>query len=286
MGTAQVANAIGSTIVRSLPSNHLDANDEEFVMAKNLRFGHVACDAILSCRLAQKGFTGPVRAFEGEFGYGQIINGGPGNPDALTRPVDQYLILETSFKPLCVNYTTQAGVQSTIALCREHDIDPHEIEAIKITCCAREAAHTTYKAKKYPRNGESADHSLYYANAVAAIEREFGPNSFAAEKFRDPQILDLIERVSFEVNEAWPGFSDSGGSTITLKNGTRFEKTTLVPYGHHTNPMSDADLERKFSEMAAAYMSDTQVNDLLEMIWKIDELEDVSELASLMVFAP
>ncbi len=284
MDTLQIANAIGATIVRSLPSNHLDANDEEFVMAKNLRFGHVACDAILSCRLAQKGFTGPLRSFEGEFGYDQIINGGPGNPAALTRSIDEYLILETSFKPLCVNYTTQAGVQSTISLCRNHDIHPEEIESIKITCCAREAAHTTFKAKKYPRNGESADHSLYYANAVAAIERDFGPRSFAAEKFRDPKILDMIERVSFEVNEDWPGFSDSGGCTIVLKDGRKFEKTTLVPYGHHTNPMSDADLEAKFSEMALTYMPKEQVDSLIEMIWQIDEVEDVSNLSALMVF--
>ena len=284
MDPRQVANAIGATIVRSLPSNHLDANDEEFVMAKNLRFGHVACDAILSCRLARKGFTGPLRAFEGEFGYDQIINDGPGQPAALTAPLDDYLILETSFKPLCVNYTTQAGVQSTIALCKEHDIDPDEIEAIKITCCAREARHTTYKAKKYPRNGESADHSLFFANAVAAIERRFGPESFAADKFRDPRIHDMIDRISFAVNEAWPGFSDSGSSEITLKDGTRFEKTTTVPYGHHTRPMSDTDLEHKFAEMARVHMDRGRVERLIDTIWTIEACEDASDLARQMVF--
>lgn len=286
MDTAQVASAIGATIVRSLPSNHLDANDEEFVMSKNLRFGHVACDAILSCRLARKGFTGPLRAFEGEFGYDQIINGGPGNPQALTRPMDEYLILETSFKPLCANYTTQAGIQATIALCEVHDIDPAEIEAIKITCCAREARHTTYKAKKYPRNGESADHSLFYANAVAAIERCFGPDAFDAAKFRDPDVLAMIDRISFDVNEDWPGFSDSGASTITLKDGRTFEKTILVPHGHHTQPMSDAELENKFADMAHVHLGEDQVQRLIETIWNVDDLANASDLTRQMAFAP
>lgn len=281
----QIANAIGATIVRSLPSNHLDANNAEFVMAKNLRFGHVACDAILSCRLAQKGFTGPLGAFDGEFGYDSIINGGAGDAEAFTRPLDDYKILETSFKPHCVNFTTQAGVQSTIALCIEHDINPDEIAAIKIICCAREAAHTTYKAKKYPRNGESADHSLFYANAVAAIERKFGPKSFAPEKFRDPQILDLIERIGFEVNDAWPGFSDSGASQITLKDGRVLKLETLVPYGHHSRPMSDAELEKKFREMALVHLPLPKVDELIETIWTIDDQKNVDVLAKQMVFS-
>lgn len=280
----QVANAIGATIVRSFPSNHLDANDEEFVMAKNLRFGHVACDAILSCRLAREGFTGPRRAYEGEYGYALITAENKVKPEELTANPDHYVILENSFKPLCANFTTQSGIQSTIALCNEHDINPDDIESINIICCAREAVHTSYIAKKYPRNGESADHSVYYANAHAAIYRNFGPKSFKEEKFTDPKILELIERVDYEVNEEWSGFCDSGGSVITLKNGQVFEKIMEAPLGHHSNPMNDDQLLDKFREMSEEYFSSSHTDELIDMIWKFDQVDQVGELMANLVF--
>jgi len=40
--------------------------------------------------------------------------------------------------------------------------------------------------KKYPRNAETADHSAFYANAIAIKEQAFGPDSFQAEKFYGP----------------------------------------------------------------------------------------------------
>ena len=280
----QVANAIGSVIVRSFPSNHLDANDEEFVMAKNLRFGHVACDSILACLLAREGFTGPRRAYEGEYGYSLITSGGVVNPEVLTSSRDNYFILETSFKPLCTNFTTQSSIQATIALCQEHNIEPDQVAQVKIVCCEREAMHTTYAAKKYPRNGESADHSLFYGNALAIIERDFGPESFAPEKFTDPKVLALIDRIDYEANPDWPGFSDAGGSIIRLKDGTVYEKYLEVPHGHHSDPMSDEELQTKFRRMATMHFSEEQTDRLINTIWSIEETESVAELMKLLVF--
>ena len=280
----QVANAIGATLMRSLPSNHLDANDEEFVMSKNLRFGWVGYDSIMSCRLAREGFTGPRRAFEGEYGFSVIFNGGPGEYDRATDPSDHYHIMDSCFKPLCVNYTTQSGVQCTIALCKEHDIKPEDVESVHITCCAREAVHTTYLAKKYPRNGESADHSLFYANALAIIERGFGPKSFKQEKFTDPMVQELTERITFSANDEWPGFSNAGGSAITLKDGRVFEKVLEEPYGHSSNPISDAALEEKFREMADEHFKSSEVDRLVDAIWSADQMDDIGDLARMLVF--
>ena len=280
----QIAGAIGATVVRSLPMNHLDANDEEFVMSKNLRFGFVAYDAIMSCRLARNGFTGPLRGVEGEAGYFQAVLRNQGKLEKFYEPSEDYLIMHNSFKPLCTNYTTQSGIQSTIALCKENDIKPEDVESVKILACQREAVHTTYDAKKNPRNGESADHSTHFGNALAIIERNFGPNSFKREKFTDPMVLELTARISIEANPEWGGFVNTGGSIITLKNGQVFEKVMENPHGHFTDPLSDKELEIKFREMAEAKMPKSQVDEVIEMIWNCDKLENMSELTELLVF--
>ena len=38
-------------------------------MAKSLRFGLVSYNAILACMLAKRGFTGPIRIVEGDYGF-------------------------------------------------------------------------------------------------------------------------------------------------------------------------------------------------------------------------
>jgi len=280
----QIASAIGATVVRSNPMNHLDADKEDYVMSKNLRFGFVAHDAIMSCKLAKNGFTGPPRAIEGQYGYKHTIMQNVFNVEILYAPIDQYQILSTSFKPLCVNYTTQSSVQCTIALVKEHDIQAEDIENIHLTVGKRESMHTTAPRKKYPQNGETADHSLYYANALAAKERSFGPTAFKEEKYNDPMVLDLTERITYEVSDKWGGFGNGGTSKITLKNGDTFEKSIDVPHGYYTDPLSDAELEAKFRQMADTKMSVAQVNQLIDTIWAIDSVKDINAIMPLMIF--
>ncbi len=279
----QIANAIGATACHSLPMNLLDANNEEFVMSKNLRFGWVAYNAILACKLAQKGFTGPRRVMEGEYGFNHTVML---NNMALDRFLDfnGWRILETFFKPLCTNFTTQAHIQATIALVKQHDLKPEQIESVTIKACKRETEHTTYAAKKYPRNGESADHSTYYGNALAIIERDFGPESFKPEKFTDPLVLELTERISVEVDENEPHLSLAGTSIITTKDGRVLEKRIDTPKGFGSNALTDQELETKFRTMADKKMPADQVNKLVETIWNCERLDNIADLTPLMVF--
>ena len=64
----QIANAIGICMSHTLPMAILDSDREENFMAKNIRFGWAAHDAILACMLAKRGFTGPVRVIESDTG--------------------------------------------------------------------------------------------------------------------------------------------------------------------------------------------------------------------------
>ena len=279
----QIANAIGATLCHGLPLNLLDANDEEFVMSKNLRFGWVAYNAVLACKLAQKGFTGPRRVVEGEYGFNQTVMLNQMTPSKLYE-FDRWHILETSFKPLCTNFTTQAHIQATISLVKEHDLKPDDIEKVQILACRREVEHTTYGAKKYPRNGESADHSAFYGNALAIVERDFGPESFKPEKFTDPVVLSLIERIEVTEDPDEPHLSLSGASIITTVDGRVFKKKIDVPKGFIGDPLNDEELVSKFKRMAKKHMSAKKCKKLLDVIWSCDELTDMSELTELLVF--
>jgi 2-methylcitrate dehydratase len=277
----QIANAIGICASRSLPLGILDAHREENNMSKNIRFGWVTYDAILACMLAQKGFTGPLRVVEGDSGLRMSVAQGDMDLERMTD-FSGWRILNTRHKVLCANGTTIAHILATLAIVKENNLKPEDIDSVRIKASPREAIHTTTPAKKWPRNGESADHSAFYGNALAIKERTFGPESFDHWKFTDPVVLDLIEKMTVESDPTLP--RRGGGSIIITKDGRRFEKIVARPHGVDDDPLSDKELEDKFRDMAAQRMGKAQVKNIIETVWNVEKLDNMRKLAALMIF--
>ncbi|MBI4190395.1 MAG: MmgE/PrpD family protein [Betaproteobacteria bacterium] len=277
----QIANAIGICLSHALPLGILDAHREENVMAKNIRFGWAAHDAILACMLAKKGFTGPVRIVESDAGIRKVLLQGEMDLERL-MDFSGWRILDGWFKTIAANGTTHPHILATMGIVKEQDLKPEDIAAVHITTTVRESRHTTTPAKKYPRNAESADHSAFYANALVIKERAFGPDSIKPEKFTDPVVLDLIEKITVEADPSLSRYQ--GVSEIITKDGRCFQKRIDVLHGHGGDPLTDKELEEKFSGMASKYMGKEQINKIFDTCWNAEKLEDLGKLTKLMVF--
>ena len=67
---------------------------------------------------------------------------------------------------------------------------------------------------------------------------------------------------------------------VTLKDGQQFEVTLPFPKGHPNNPFDWSDVERTFRAGArAANLSEEKIERYIALCKKIDELEDMAELA-------
>jgi 2-methylcitrate dehydratase len=279
----QIANAIGTCACGSILLNIVDCDREEFGMVKNLRFGKVAYDAVLACRLAKKGFTGPVRVVEGESGICQVILQGNMNFDRLTD-FSGWRMLNTRHKNLCACGAMHAHLYATLDIVRTHDLKPEDIAAVRIKFAPRIVHHMAALAKKYPRNAETADHSAFYAHAFAIKERNFGPDSSKPENFTDPVILDLIEKISAESDPSLEAYRRGGKAEIITKDGRKFEKTILTPHGYGDDPLTDAELGAKFGEMAIRRMSEKQIKQIIDTVWNVESLNNMGRLMKLMTF--
>jgi 2-methylcitrate dehydratase len=278
----QIANAIGICACSSLPLHVLDCDLEENSMRKNLRFGWVSSDAILSCLLARKGFTGPIRVIEGDGGWRQVLLPHM-NLDRMTD-FSGWRILKVRHKAVPANGSSQGHLQATLELVIENDLKPADIAAVRIKACEREAKHTTTASKKYPRNAESADHSAYYQNAHAIKYRSFGVDAMNPDRFTDPEILELIEKITVEADPEMPYLCLGGKSEITMKDGRTFSRHVVHPRGTGPNPLTDGELEDKFREMARTYMPETQIRQIIDTVWNLERLDDAGRLMKLMVF--
>ena len=164
-------------------------------MTKNIRFPMMAYNGIMAAMLAKKGFTGPERMMEGHDGFIEVIMNGEYEPEAMKSTMGTFAVREACIKSIIADFSSHGHLTATLTLVREHDIKPEDVAQVRVTTSTRCAEHTGDPVKKYPRNKETADHSSYYLTAVAIMDRAIGPDQFTPERYGDPRVIDLIEKV-------------------------------------------------------------------------------------------
>ena len=280
----QIANATGICASHSFALGVIMREGPN--MNKNIRFGFTAHDAILCCILAKNGFLGAVRVFESEAGLtglSRVINTGLETDPQRIVDFSGWRILDTRYKFYRGCAGLHGQIQATLDIVRENDIKPEDIEAVHI----KNSTMAIFKDRlpfKYPRFAEAADHSGHYSAAIAIKERTLGPESYEPEKFSDPVVLDLIDKITIEPDPDVP--AEGGISEITTKDGRRFEKRVDNPHGFYDDPLTDKELEDKFREMAIKCMDDKQIQSIFDIVWNLENLDDINKLTALMVWKP
>jgi 2-methylcitrate dehydratase len=281
LDATQIANAIGSAASSSLPLKVLDADLEDFGMRKNLRFGWVAYDSILACILAKHGFTGPVRVVEGECGWQEVLAQGAMNLESLVD-FNGWQMRAVKFKSLASVGINHGTVMSTLAIVKENNIKPEDIVAIRLGTSEEQVGATSTPAKKYPNNGETANHSTFYTNAIAIKDRALGPEQYQPEKYADPVVLGLIDKMTVFDDDRVVEGSYGGSSQITTKDGRKFEKVMGdLPHGFD---LTDKELEDKFRMMSASHMNEAQMKAVFDAVWHLDDCRDINTLMKTVVF--
>ena len=278
----QIANAIGICASHSFALGVIMQQGP--TMSKDIRFGFIAHDALLCCILAKHGFTGPTRVFESEgglTGLTKAINTGLEFDPQRIVDFSGWRILDTRYKYYRGCAGLHGQIQAILDLVKENDIKPEDITAVHIVGMG--AGGLIGLPFKYPRVAEAADHSGHWSAAIAIKERTLGPDSYTPEKFSDPVVLELIDKTTIDPRP--PDMPSEGGSCeITTKDGRRFKKRVDNPHGFYDDPLSDRELEDKFTQMAIECMSKKQIKKIFDTVWNVDKLDDVSKLTSLMVW--
>jgi 2-methylcitrate dehydratase len=284
LNEAQMENALGISGSCHAILGILDTPAEEYTMTKNIRFPTMAYAGIWAALLAQKGFTGPTTILEGHDGFVQVIMNGEYDLSKLTNLKGKFAIRDTCIKSIIADFSSHGHLTATLTLVKEHDIKPEDIVEIRITTSKRCAEHTGDPVKKYPKNKETADHSSYYLTAVAIIDRQIGPDQFTPEKYQDPRVLALIDKVILRGDPDLDKARPAGISEIVTKQGKTYQFRVNYPRGHARNPMTDEEIIEKFKSMASKYMKAEQTREVIDTVFALDWLDDIGKLNRLLVF--
>jgi len=280
----QLENAVGISGCHGMILGILDTAAEEYSMSKNLRFPFTAHGGILAALLAKRGFTGPTTVIEGNDGFNETLMKGSFDVDTFTTFDDRFYIMDTGFKALCAVGAVQGHLNATVQLVNQYDIKPEEVDRVRVIAGTRPIEHTGDPAKKYPTNKETADHSSYFLTAIGIVDRTVGPEQYQPWKFKDPKVLQLIDKITLEIDPDMDKLPRSGMTEIVTKDGKSHTARIDYPKGHPKNPMSDDELEVKFKSMASKYMTKTRMEKIIQMVYQLESLQDIGDLMKELIF--
>jgi 2-methylcitrate dehydratase len=235
-------------------------------------------NAVFAALLAKEGFSGPTAAFDGSGGLWEAIG-----HTAWPLP-DAPLIGKTHTKSLPVCYHGQSAVLAALEL--RQRVNLLEVEEIKVEAYGTAVFMMGNDASRWaPTTRETADHSFPYCIAIALLDGEVTHASFAEGRLRDAAVKDIMRKVKVVEDSALSAMYPEGAPgrvTIAMRSGKSHVAEVRYPKGHEKNPMSDGEIERKFSELCGNRLSAQQREKLIETLWQLERVEDVRTLTAML----
>ncbi|MBV8412333.1 MAG: MmgE/PrpD family protein [Alphaproteobacteria bacterium] len=246
-------------------------------MTMALHAGLTARDSVQAALMAEKGFSSDSGALDGRYGFFRQFVGHQPEPLTLGHPFE----LVTSgiiFKPYPSGAPTHAAVRAALTL--HEKLGDRVRSAARIVCEVHPWSFMTLR-EGVPADTLRARVSLGYCVAAALGFGALGSAQFTDEALDDPLVQKLMGLI--EIRES-PDLPDNGlfpaAVEVQLTDGEIARVRCDVPLGAPANPMSDAELDRKFYNCASVVLDAPAIERTRGLIQDIDRLADVGELCS------
>ncbi len=257
----------------------------EVPMWKAFAPANAARNGLFAARLAKLGVTGPVQPFRGEKGFEKQVSGPLPLKEWGSKSAG-YKINQTYIKVWPVQYNTQAGIEAGLKL-RSKLTDTSGIEKIIIDISEIGRILSADTAAKWdPQTRETADHSLPYIVVSALLDGQVTRATFNRERFRDPSKLALVKKVEVRADPEFTARYPETLSvrvTIRMANGHQLVDQVDIPRGHALSPLTDQEVEKKFTALAGQQLTASQITRALEQLWCLETFAEVGEIMKLFV---
>lgn len=185
----------------------------------------------------------------------------------------RWYLHEQYFKAYPVCRWAQPAVEAVLSL-RERIVDYLRIDRIDIytfhegVCLATPAPHTT----------EAAQYSLPWPVACAIAKGRVDADSITRQ-LEDPELLSLASRVRSHRHADYDALFPAerwAHAVITLQDGTTLTSEPLEARGNPGNPLSDAEIENKYRQLAQPALGE-RASPLFDIVMTLDQ-RPVSDL--------
>lgn len=249
-------------------------------MCKCFHPGSAAQNGMKAAFLAFNNFTSSEQAIEAKRGWGHVLST-KFDADAITKDLGAtYELSKNMYKPFACGLVVHGTIDGCIQLRNEFNLAAELIERIDLKVGAIVLELT---GKTEPTTGLEGKFSVFHVAAVAIIQGAAGEAQFSDECVRDPDIVKLRRKVHAVIDPQleWA----QARVTITLKDGRVLDRLVLHPLGSLERPMSDKDLEEKFTALTEGILSAEQQKEAMKLCWSIETLKDAGAVPRALTIA-
>jgi 2-methylcitrate dehydratase len=257
---------------------------EEGAWQRSLNGGMAGERAVTAALLARDGFRGTELGLEGIQGFAKMYTDGHLEPAALLDGLgESWFITGRWVKRYPMNTTLHAPVEALLEVMRANGL--HHSEIVEIDAAWQKVE--PFLAKHKVSTVVSAQASLPFALAVAAVRGKVGVDEFTEDTVADPVVQELITKTvvhqDLELFQRAKG-SMPGGVTVRTKDGRELSAEVLHPSGSPGNPLTEEQFKAKFIDMAERVLGPDQADELYRRARDLRSEDDVADLAPL--FSP
>ncbi len=222
---------------------------------------------------AKAGVTSTPVAIEHRYGFVNCF-AETGDIDALTGRLGRHFeILGNTYKPFPCGIVINPLIDATLQVRAEHKIDPAQVERISMRANPGALALCD---RRHPKDEFEGQVSLYQWVAAAMLRGKAGIAEGSEAAIKDAAIAAYRERIFAVADASVP--IDGVDMTITLKDGRTIEKRLRDCIGSKGRPMTDKQLETKFSSLCAGSLPADRVLKLISDSWMLETLPDAAAL--------
>jgi len=283
LGWEEIQHAIGISASRHATLGAVTAG--KLTMMKNTVDPLATQSGVLAALLAEKGYTGPEHVIDGKEGLTHCFKP-EWKLNVLTDGLgESWRITQCGMKAFPTEALTHTPISAVLDIVKSNDLKPDQVVKVKIRSLARAADILSDPSKYDPRSKETADHSLPYVIAAALAERQVTPAQFTMKKIMDPKIRAQLKKVEVvadpEIEKVFPALQQVIVD-ITTVDGRSYSKQLDFPKGDPRNPLTDAEIEEKFTALADGVLSAQAQKKLINAVWNLEKISSVSKLMALM----
>ncbi|MGH6895746.1 MAG: MmgE/PrpD family protein [Geminicoccaceae bacterium] len=283
LSAPQLTSALG--VAGSMASGIIEYLAEG-TWTKRLHAGWAAQAGLRAALLGRAGFLGPRTVLEGEHGFFHAFGSAGIAPDFrfVTEGLGEaWQMARIAFKPYACGTMLHPFIDCAIRLARD-GVDGADVR--EVVCRVGEGTvHRLWEPlaeKRTPTTSYSAKFSGPFAVALGLVAQAAGLEQFTEAKVREPDLLALAARISYEIDpdNEYPR-NYTGDVRVILRDGSVRQAHQGHLRGGVREPLGRAEITAKFRANAAhGGWPPSEIGRLEAWCGRLFELDDLGELAS------
>ena len=242
-------------------------------MAKSLHPGRAAQNGYASALLAQAGFTSGERGLEGPRGFA-AVQAAEYDLSKITANLGiDFDLRANTYKPFPCGIVNHPTIDGAIQIQQEHRLAAEAIRAVRLRVAP--LVLDLCNQQNITR-GLQGKFSVYHGAAIGLVRGKAGIGEYTDEAVNDPAIKRVRESATAVGDSSLT--EDQASIEVELVSGEKISRFVEKSLGNINRPMTNQQLDHKFRDQAVLALPAQQVEQVIELCWRIDQLADVNEL--------